>query len=294
MEYSGLEQTARWRTELAAGTQEIVDAHSNMLGPVATVFWDCMYLICFCLREPLYRAGGLTDSVDRAKLALLTHTFHLLLTSWDAALQGRFGAAANNARSVSEAPAYLVAIHLDPDFAEKWINLRAAPTVWEARSAAANAMNRIRPGQGDAWRTSQERFHKEVQVYSHINATTALASVGWRRGKVAVGFGGAVDGEKLDAFTGLFANAALVLLAACGTAMSNMLLKPEHWDTKAKRVFAEGNALIQAKAFELKIRKRDVLEQIPALKEASGGLRKRGSRKKEELETGLMWLSRGL
>jgi hypothetical protein len=76
--------------------------------------------------------------------------------------------------------------------------------------------------------------------------------------------------------------------------MSNMLLKPEHWDTKAKRVFAEGNALIQAKAFELKIRKRDVLEQIPALKEASGGLRKRGSRKKEELETGLMWLSRGL
>lgn len=163
------------------------------------------------------------DLATKRNIPLAVHAFNLLWSAWDAALAGRYDAAASYRRSIAEVSDLLMAIYVEPDFAEQMKG--DTRDIKRARRIFRNALEKHTAGTGANWMKKRLDAAKGVQPFSHVSfeAISAGFGIGTQDGSKigALRPGGVPSGPTLRVMACELASNALELLAVVAVALSN-------------------------------------------------------------------------
>lgn len=272
-EDSKYELAGEWFRTMMEEREEIALKHRKLLRDptlwelTALMFNSCR-LVSRCIKEPLER--GLRDRSEIPKVALATLGVHLLLTAYDTATQGRFGAAGHVMRSLSEVPDFLLAAHFDEDFGwEWWTDTVNPPRIARARKIAAAGIKRFDEGASKEWESLRSMFHEWVQPLSHVSARTARISILAVPGqtRVEVGAVGIAEPHRFRSQVIGIHWWSWELLRACYEAMAGMVHAPEDWEREASEVLTRGKKVVPKIMSELYAFVQDFIAAEPALRD---------------------------
>ena len=210
----------------------------HVLGPEREAFAEAMAVVATCLDT--VRASRAADLPTKRKIALTTHAFNLLWSAWDAALAGRYDAAANHWRSINETSDLLLALFVDPSFADRMRGRKE--DVRSARRVIRDGSKKLGANDAKQWLTQRQRTIKSLNPFSHVSfeATGMALGIGIQDGK-KIGVlrpGGVPAKPTLKLSAGHLAYDAVDLSAVTSHAFGGIVGINERWRTRV-RVFGE-------------------------------------------------------
>lgn len=133
-----------------------------------------MRLIDACLKASVENPS-FSNLRGRAFMAVLAHSYQLLLSAWDDLRAGRIAASSDHWRSLFEAPDYLLAVWLNEDFAREWANPSRSRTIGKTNPQAIvrKELNKLKPKRGDQRDARRKADLKRLQGFSHVSNMSA-------------------------------------------------------------------------------------------------------------------------
>lgn len=167
-------QAMQWYEHQKRYDTEARIASEAVLGRELHVFVTAMEVTARSL-DLARESGPEADIALKRKIGLATNAFNLLWSAWDAALAGRYSAAANHWRSIDETCDLLRAIELEPAFADRMGGNKAY--VRSARRIIRDGMAR-NIGGGREWLQSRQSTAKILQPFSHVSVEATGMALG--------------------------------------------------------------------------------------------------------------------
>ena len=164
---------SKWLESQEVFSRSSIDLFDAMAGEEVNVFTGAMELLHACFeKDPL---EGDNSPEEKICLAMLSQAYQQLVSCWLDLRSGRLAAAANQWRSISETPDFVLASIEDTNFAREWAdpNRRRTLPPGQARKIAKRRLNRIKEGMGDAWAKRRSRDAMKYQPYSHFSSSAA-------------------------------------------------------------------------------------------------------------------------
>ncbi len=232
--------------------EEALVLSESVWGAEKEVFSNSMGIVSRFL-ESILEPGTINDLVVKSKLAIATHAFNLLWSSWNEASVGRYGAATDHWRSIEESPHFLKALQINPALAQDLRLNRMDKNT--AVKTIRKALNAEKPGAGQDFLQSLD-YHKELQRFSHVTQVSTQATlpiyVDAEGARVLVKPGGGVISEESLRQVGVYlAEAAMNLASSTAFAFQEVEDVSRLWESEGRSLIEEGRPALDAVAKEL-------------------------------------------
>lgn len=164
---------SKWLESQEVFSRTSTDLFNATAGKEVDVFAGAMDLLHACFEKDSLE--GENSPEEKICLAMLSQAYQQLVSCWLDLRSGRLAAAANQWRSISETPDFVLAAIEDANFAREWAdpNRQRTLTPGQARKIAKRRLNRIKEGMGDAWAKRRSRDATMYQPYSHFSSSAA-------------------------------------------------------------------------------------------------------------------------
>ena len=232
--------------------EEALALSESIWGPEKEVFSNSMGIVSQFL-DSILEPGSVSDLVVKSKLAIATHAFNLLWSSWSEASVGRYGAATDHWRSIEESPHFLKALQINPALAPKLLLNRMDKKT--AVKTIRKALDAEKPGAGRDFLQSLD-YHKELQTFSHVTHVSTQGTlpiyVDEEGAHVLVKPGGGVISEESLRRIGIYlVEAAMNLVSSTAFAFQEVEDVSRLWESEGRSLIEEGRATLAAVANEL-------------------------------------------
>lgn len=247
-----VEQQQTWYEMQRQRDEEALALSEPLWGPEKEVFSNAMGIVSKFL-DSILEPCSVNDFVVKSKLAIATHAFDLLWSSWNEASVGRYGAATDHWRSIEESPDFLKALQINPALAQE-LRLNRMDKDTAVRTIR-KALDAEKPGAGQDFFQSLD-YRKVLQRFSHVTYVSTLGTLpiyeDEEGARVLVKPGGGVISEESLRRIGVYlAEAAMNLVSSTAFAFQDVEDVSRLWECEGRSLIEESRPTLAAVAKEL-------------------------------------------